>query len=104
MSGSAYGLSFEEMDAAGRHVLDVNQDIQGTLSQLKGQLAPLAGAWRGSASVAFQNLMVRWDDAAQRLNHALQGIGESIQASSATYAAQEEQHSQTMSSITQSLG
>jgi uncharacterized protein YukE len=54
--------------------------------------------------VAFQNLMVRWDDAAQRLNHALQGIGESIQASSATYAAQEEQHSQTMSSITQSLG
>jgi len=104
MSGSAYGLSFEEMDAAGRHVLDVNQDIQGTLSQLKGQLAPLAGAWKGSASMAFQNLMLRWDDAAQRLNHALQGIGESIQASSTTYAAQEEEHSQSMSTITQSLG
>jgi WXG100 family type VII secretion target len=104
MSGSAYGLSFEEMDAAGRRVLDVNQDIQGTLSQLKGQLAPLAGAWKGSASTAFQSLMVRWDDAAQRLNHALQGIGESIQVSSASYAAQEEEHSQTMSTISQALG
>jgi WXG100 family type VII secretion target len=104
MAGSAYGLSFEEMDAAGRHVLDVNQDIQGSLSQLKSSLAPLAGAWRGSAATAFQNLMVRWDDAAMRLNNALQSIGESIQASGATYAAQEEEHSQTMSAITQSLG
>lgn len=104
MSGSAYGLSFEEMDAAGRHVLDTNQHIQSMLSQLKGNLAPLAGAWQGSAAVAFQNLMVRWDDAALRLNMALEGIGTSIQASSGTYAAQEEQHSQAMSTITQSLG
>lgn len=104
MPGSAYGLSFEEMDAAGRHVLDTNQDIQSTLSQLKSQLAPLQGAWRGQASTAFANLMVRWDDAAMRLNNALQGIGESIQASSTTYAQQEEEHSQTMSTITQSLG
>lgn len=103
MSGS-YGLSFEEMDAAGRHVLDVNQTIQGTLSQLKSQLAPLQGAWKGQASTAFTNLMIRWDDAAQRLNLALQGIGESIQSSSTSYATQEEEHSQTMSTITQSLG
>jgi WXG100 family type VII secretion target len=100
----AYGLSFEEMDAAGRHVLDVNQDIQSNLSQLRNNLAPLAGAWRGQASTAFQNLMVRWDDAALRLNDALESIGTSIQASSTSYAAQEEEHSQTMSTITQSLG
>ena len=104
MAGSQYELSFEEMDAAGRHVLDTNQNIQSTLSQLKGNLAPLQGAWTGAASTAFTNLMVRWDDAAQRLNAALESIGTSIQASSTSYQAQEEEHSQTMSTITQSLG
>lgn len=103
MSG-AYGLSFEEMDAAGKHVLDVNSQVQGQLSQLKSNLVPLQSAWKGSASTAFQNLMIRWDDAATRLNTALDSIGTSIQGSSATYATQEEEHSQTMSQITNSLG
>ncbi|MCA1674834.1 MAG: WXG100 family type VII secretion target [Actinobacteria bacterium] len=104
MSAGAYGTSIEEMQAAANHVHEVNESVQGQLSSLRNQLAPLAGAWKGQASTAFQTLMTRWDTNARSLNEALRGIGESIQSSGTTYAQQEEQQQQTMSNITNALG
>lgn len=104
MAGGSYGTSIEEMQAAGNHVFEVNSSVQGQLSALKNQLAPLAGAWKGQASIAFQTLMERWDQNARTLNEALRGIGEAIQASGATYAQQEEEQQQSMSNIRNTLG
>lgn len=104
MAGGAYGTSIEEMQSAGNHVYEVNDSVQGQLSALRNQLAPLAGAWRGQAATAFQTLMERWDANARTLNEALRGIGEAIQASGTTYQAQEEQQQQSMSNIANTLG
>ena len=42
-----FGAEFEQMTAAANHVAEVNQSVQGQLTSLRNQLAPLAGAWKG---------------------------------------------------------
>lgn len=99
-----FGTTTEEMERAGRHVLSVNETVQGDLSALRGQLGPLAGLWRGRAATEFAQLMTRWDASASQLNAALRGIGESIQGSARTYEQQEEQQAAGLSSIRTVLG
>lgn len=101
--GGSFGTSFDAMQKAGQHVMDVNQDVQQRLASLRGQLEPLAGAWKGDASLAFTRLMQRWDQDATKLNQALMSIGESINSSSTTYIQQEEQEKAAMSSIEAAL-
>ena len=74
-----FGTTTDEMERAGRQVLSVNETVQGDLSALRGQLAPLAGLWRGRAATEFAQLMTRWDASASQLNVALRGIGEGIE-------------------------
>lgn len=99
-----YGTTTEEMQRAAQHVMSVNERVQADLASLRNQLAPLAGAWRGEASTAFQGLMARWDTDARTLNEALRGIGEAIQGSGQSYAVQEQQQSQNLSAIRGALG
>jgi len=99
-----FGTTTEEMDRAGRHVLSVNETVQGDLSALRSQLVPLAGMWKGRAAQEFSNLMTRWDAGASQLNQALRGIGESIQGSARSYEQQEDQQLASMSSIRTALG
>jgi WXG100 family type VII secretion target len=99
-----FGTSVEEMQAAAKHVLTVNDTVQTDLATLRARLAPLAGAWRGTAATEFANLMARWDADAKALNDALRGIGESIRGSGVSYQAQEDQHTSDMSAIRAALG
>lgn len=103
-AGSGFGTTTEEMQKAGKHVLSVNDVVQGDLSALRGQLAPLAGAWQGDAARRFMELMVRWDTDARLLGDALRGIGEAIQGSALTYQQQEDRQSGDLSAIRAALG
>ncbi len=99
-----FGAEFEQMTAAAQHVAEVNQSVQGQLTALRSQLAPLAGGWKGQAATAFHLLMQRWDNDARVLNEALNGIGEQIRGSGAPYAQADEAEHQTYSQITNALG
>lgn len=99
-----FGAQFEQMQAAAHHVAEVNQSVQGQLSGLRNQLAPLAGAWKGQAATAFHTLMNRWDADALKLNNALNDIGEQIRGSGTTYARADETEHQNYSRISQALG
>lgn len=101
---AGYGTSTEDMHRAGQQVFSVNEQVQGDLGALRSQLGPLAGAWRGDASAAFQALMARWDTDARALNEALRGIGEAIQGSGQSYAQQEEQSAGELGNIRSALG
>ncbi len=104
MAGGGYGTTVEEMQAGAQHVFEVNDSVQSQLATLRNQIAPLAGAWKGQASVAFQTLMQRWDQDAAKLNEALRSIGEQIQGSGQTYAQREEEESQSFTGIQNALG
>jgi WXG100 family type VII secretion target len=99
-----FGAQFEQMQASAHHVAEVNQSVQGQLSGLRNQLAPLAGAWKGQAATAFGVLMERWDNDARSLNEALNSIGEQIRGSGTTYAQADESENQTYTQISQALG
>ncbi|MCW2631913.1 MAG: hypothetical protein JWR88_875 [Pseudonocardia sp.] len=101
---AGYGTSTDDMHRAGQQVFSVNEQVQGDLAALRSQLAPLAGAWRGEASTAFQALMARWDTDARALNEALRGIGEAIRSSGQSYAQQEEQNASQLGNIRSALG
>ncbi|HEU0087322.1 MAG TPA: WXG100 family type VII secretion target [Pseudonocardiaceae bacterium] len=98
-----FGTQVEQMQAAAGHVTEVNQSVQGQLSALSNQLAPLAGAWQGQAATAFQLLMDRWSTDARNLNEALNNISEQIRGSGATYAQADEAENQTFSRINAAL-
>ena len=79
-------------------------EVQADLAALRGQLAPLAGAWRGDAATAFAGLMARWDADARSLSEALRAIGETIEGSGRSYQQQEEAQSSGLSAIRAALG
>ena len=99
-----YQTTPEEMRRAAARVREVNEQVQTQLSQLRNQLAPLGGAWRGEAATAFAGLMQRWDADARALNQALSGIGDAIDASALGYQRAEQTHQQTMTAISTALG
>lgn len=99
-----FGTTVEDMERAARHVLTVNDTVQADLATLRSRLAPLEGAWRGEAAVAFAGLMTRWDTDARTLSEALRSIGESIHASGTGYRATEEQQAGDLSTIRAALG
>jgi len=92
------------MDVAGRHVYEVNAQIQSTLSNLLARLDPLMSTWQGSAATSFQVLKQRWHDDATKLNQALRGIGDGLTQSRNNYAVTEDTNRQGFSSISSRLG
>ena len=92
------------MDAAGRHVYEVNAQIQATLSNLLARLDPLMSTWQGSAATSFLVLKQRWHEDASKLNQALRGIGDGLAQNRSNYATTEETNQQGFSSISSRLG
>ncbi|GGM51531.1 hypothetical protein GCM10012275_23020 [Longimycelium tulufanense] len=103
MAGS-YTTDSATMQQAGNDIANTNQEIQGLLSNLRGQIEPLQSAWKGQAATAFHNLMERWNTDAKKLNDALMAISEMMGASAKSYVQQEEEQSQSMNSILGALG
>ncbi|PZS34038.1 MAG: WXG100 family type VII secretion target [Pseudonocardiales bacterium] len=101
---TGFGTNISTMHQAAQHVRDVNHEIQADLSRLAGQLDPLQGAWKGGAAVAFHKLRVRWDADARKLNDALSHIAAAIDVTKGTYAARDQQSSETLSHIASALG
>ena len=65
-------------------------EIDGTLSSLGGQIAPLVGGdWAGAASQQFVALWERWQRSAKDLNSALQGISQLLANAGTSYAEAE---------------
>lgn len=101
---SGFGTTTEEMARAGQQVLAVNDAVQSDLAALRGQLTPLAVAWRGEAATAFAGLMARWDADARSLGDALRGIGDAIRGSGQAYQQQESEQASGLSAIRSALG
>lgn len=101
---AGFGTETETMMQASRHVSDVNEQVGSQLRSLSSQLAPLEGAWVGTASTAFHSLMVRFNENAEKLRTALQGISEQVAGASTTYATEDEAQQSSMSSIQNALG
>lgn len=99
MAGS-YGTDFEVMSKAAQSVRDTVSEIQSEMRSLQGNLEPLAGAWKGDASSAFQQLIERFMADGTKLTEALNAIGEALGSNTTNYSQVEESNA---GSITQLL-
>lgn len=93
----------ETMEATSRRVSDVRSEIQGLLSTLKGEVDGVRGGWEGSAAIAFQSLMERWDGSATKLNQALEAISENIKSNSVSYDSAQQVHTSSLNNVASSL-
>jgi WXG100 family type VII secretion target len=65
-------------------------NIDGILSQLAAQVAPLGADWAGQAQAQFQALWEQWQHDARGLFEALTGMSQLMAQASANYAQTEE--------------
>jgi WXG100 family type VII secretion target len=83
------------MQRAAQQVQQVSEEISAELRALQANLDPVAASWKGAAASAFQQLMVRWGEDANKLTTALQGISEMLASTNKNYSQVEEaNHSQ----------
>jgi WXG100 family type VII secretion target len=69
--------------------------IDGTLSQLANQVAPLGSDWAGPAQARFESLWQEWQTGARQVHEALTGIAQITAQASTTYADTEQQIAST---------
>jgi WXG100 family type VII secretion target len=101
---AGYSTGHQELVGAAKDIVSTNGNVQGVLGQLGGTIDGLSGAWQGGAAIAFQKLMERFREDADKLQKALLDIAEQMDGSAATYIQQEEEQAQEMSAITNRLG
>jgi WXG100 family type VII secretion target len=100
----AYSTEFAVMQKAGQSVSQAVEEIGAEMRNLESALAPVAGAWKGSAASAFQQLMERFQSDGTKLTQALQAIGEALGTNTTNYSKVEEQNSSSITSLLNSLG
>ena len=75
--------NFAGIEGGASEVLGGVGSTNGLLDEGKGSLAALAAAWGGSGSEAYQSVQMRWDQASNELNTALQNLAQTISQSGA---------------------
>ena len=88
----ALNTQTDTMATAANHVVDIAQHVQQEMNGLQMRLGSLDAAWQGSAKMAFDQLMVRWQDAGRHLNESLNSIAETIRANIVAYQASQDDH------------
>lgn len=90
MTNGLFTTESATMTTTAGDVDGVNQEVAGELSRLRGVVDGLSGDWAGLAHGAFNDLMLRWDEAAGRLSRALTEIAENIRANAGSFDDGEE--------------
>lgn len=103
MAGS-FNTDAATMQRAAQQVQQVSEEINAELKALQGNLDPVAASWKGSAASAFQQLMVRWSEDANKLTSALQGISEMLDSTNKNYSQVEEANHSQIANILSGLG
>jgi WXG100 family type VII secretion target len=104
MAGSSFNTDAATMQRAAQQVQQVSEEISAELRSLQGQLDPMAASWKGAASSAFQQLMVRWNEDANKLTSALQAIAEMLDSTNKNYSQTEEANHSQIANILSGLG
>lgn len=65
--------------------------IEGTLSQLAGQVAPLGSDWAGTAQTRFLALWQQWQTSSRQLHQALVDIAQLMQQAGVAYSTNDQQ-------------
>jgi len=88
---SSFSLTPSDLDALAKHISEVNDQTQGTLRGIRNAADGVRSAWSGEAAAAFQKLIERFQDDANKVQEALMEICSQISSSSDVYKRNEEE-------------
>lgn len=103
MAGGFKG-EVEQFTEAEKRVTEVRVSMDKNLSTLRDNIEATRAGWEGEAAKAFNNVMMRFDEAGRRLNGALQGIAELLEQAGSKYQASEAQQQELINSINKGFG
>ncbi|MEV6243120.1 WXG100 family type VII secretion target [Lentzea sp. NPDC051838] len=98
-----FNLTPGDLDALAKHIADVNQQTQGTLRGIRNAADGVATAWSGVAATAFQKLIERFQEDANKVQEALMEICSQISSSSEVYKRNEEEQQGSIGTIANRL-
>ncbi len=76
----------EQLQSVSSQLSSGAANIEGTLSQLASQVAPLGSDWAGVAQARFHELWAEWQQSSKGIQEALQGISQLTAQASANYS------------------
>lgn len=79
-------------------------ELQRELSSLEGKLSGIGSQWQGQGAVAFNALMARWREDANKIVSALNEFESNLLTSQSTYTASDEAQQSAMSRLQGRLG
>jgi WXG100 family type VII secretion target len=94
-----YTTSQEAMAQGAAKVDDASTQIQGHVSNLRGEVETMMGGWRGEAAGAFIQVHDAFEQQATKINNALRQMHEALMATHRTYGAQESNQSQSLTGL-----
>ncbi|MCS4535650.1 WXG100 family type VII secretion target [Corynebacterium sp. HS2168-gen11] len=97
--GNQFRTEADVMMATAGRVDDTNAQVQSELNRLRTVVDSVRGSWAGSAQVAFDSLMQRWNQSAQDLQQALVSIGENIRSNAKAFENVEADNAQAFASV-----
>jgi WXG100 family type VII secretion target len=79
-------------------------ELQRELSSLEGKLSGIGSHWQGQGAVAFNQLMARWREDANKIVSALNEFESNLLTSQSTYTASDEAQQSSFSRLQGRLG
>ncbi|WP_020668389.1 WXG100 family type VII secretion target [Amycolatopsis nigrescens] len=89
---------------AEKDVSATRAEMDRNLNALQDKIEATQAGWDGQAAVAFQNVMMRFNETGRKLNQSLQGIGELLAQAGSTYQASEEEQQTFVKSFNEGFG
>ncbi|KFZ82816.1 type VII secretion protein [Amycolatopsis sp. MJM2582] len=103
MAGGFTG-TVEQFTQSEKRVTEVRVSMDQNLSKLRDNIEATRAGWTGDASIAFNNVMKRFDEAGRGLNQALQNIGDLLEQAGSKYNASEQQQQELINSVNKGFG
>lgn len=79
-------------------------ELQRELGSLEGKLSSIGSHWQGQGAVAFNTLMARWREDANKIVSALNEFESNLLSSQSTYTASDEAQQSSFSRLQGRLG
>lgn len=85
-------------------VAATHEELRGRFSALRGDVASIGAQWEGEGKIAFDRLMVSWDEQANRVANALDNFESNLRRADQTFTAQDQQVQASMNKFAATLG
>ncbi|ADG79954.1 ESAT-6-like protein OS=Tsukamurella paurometabola (strain ATCC 8368 / DSM / CCUG 35730 / CIP 100753 / JCM 10117 / KCTC 9821 / NBRC 16120 / NCIMB 702349/ NCTC 13040) OX=521096 GN=Tpau_3370 PE=3 SV=1 [Tsukamurella paurometabola] len=88
-----------EMKAGADSLEELGAQMNSVLAQLRSDVEMTRSAWVGTAQIAFNTVMTRWDENTMKLNTAINDISSMLAGNTVSYNTTEAESEQDLNSI-----